>query len=109
MQVAKVVDHGDPHQLTEKEINHQIKLAVEKVSENSIYQKKLVVFLMVLSLFVSLSTIGTPFFYMNPIFECEGLEGTVNEDVACRRRDTCTLSNESITKKMILLLQVIWI
>jgi hypothetical protein len=109
MKVAKVVDHGEGKQLTEKEINHQIKLAVEKVSESSIYQKKLVVFLMALSLFVALSTIGTPFFYMNPIFECEGLEGTVNEEVACRRRDTCTLSNVSIIKKMILLLPVIWI
>lgn len=73
MPVVKVVDQGEGRQLTDKEINHQIKLAVEKVSESSIYQKKLVVFLMVLSLFVSLSTIGTPFFYMNPIFECEGL------------------------------------
>jgi hypothetical protein len=40
------------------------------------------------------------FYYMNPVFECEGVEGKATEDDACGMLNFCRISNISSMKSI---------
>jgi hypothetical protein len=54
-------------------IADQIKQSVENVSENSSFQIKMTVFLLLVSFFAGLQYASSNLYYMNPFFSCKGI------------------------------------
>lgn len=68
-----------------------IQKAVEAIGDKGTYQKILMGFLICCYIELGLMLFGSTFVFMNPIFDCPGLDNP-SEDEACPIIDTCTLS-----------------
>jgi|688.fasta_scaffold2378707_1 hypothetical protein len=61
-------------------IGESIKEAIQNVSGGGAYQLKLLLFFLTASFFINLQHQSSSLYYMNPVFECEGIQGKASEE-----------------------------
>ena len=71
-------------------IEEQTKIAVTIVGSHHRYQISLMVFFSFCCLLVLYQLIGPSYYFMNPVFECNGV--TTPEEEACQKLSECILS-----------------
>lgn len=66
-----------------------VKRALEHIGNKGRYQWVVFFIMLMLNAFVNLIIVGPTFIFMNPLFECTGHDGLVDESVACDILDQC--------------------
>lgn len=80
---------------------------IENVSKKLYFQKKMLVLMLLISYFIAIQTFSTSLFYMNPVFECEGVNYKVSEDEACQMIEYCHIGKYQLIQWKAKLLQII--
>jgi hypothetical protein len=74
-----------------------VKVALNAVGDQHLYQKILVAFLFFIEVEVNFMLMAPTFIFMNPLFNCSFSDELVDESQACHLLSECTIGRNHLT------------